>query len=309
MSAPRELNHPDDFVVLTVDIADSPMAELRLTEIYDVETSTISDDYLLVLQDYVSLQLKATFGLCDRSKLHLLDSRFIPLYCRENGDIVSFRKPAIERLIRKTLQNRLDTCSPVSVSILIRFKTPGFKVPQRLHESPRIPPKIGGIASTRNFGSSLSMHDTDRACAALISDVNIEPVAPHIAVTGIAKDSTEHSDSTPLISCQDSNNDVPPTVTSALRGTCNNLLSGNFVARRIKSYQPGCLPHYKCGTRFDNNSYLNIEPGDVSAFNTQLVNDNVVVKRSYDPRVLNATILCLLSRSVRMMYRPIDRGR
>jgi hypothetical protein len=81
MSAPRELNHPDDFVSLTVDVADCPIAELRLSEIYDVKTSTVNDDYLLVLQDHVALQLKATFGLCERFKLHLLDSRIILLQC------------------------------------------------------------------------------------------------------------------------------------------------------------------------------------------------------------------------------------
>ncbi|KAI2495076.1 hypothetical protein MHU86_19431 [Fragilaria crotonensis] len=146
MSAPRELNHPDDFVILTVDVADSPIAELRLSEIYDVETSTINDDYLHVLRDYVALQLQATFGVCDGFKFRLLGSRFITLHCRENGDIVSLRKPALERLIRQILQSRLDVPSPVSVSILIQFKTPGFRIPRRLHESPCIPPKICGVA-------------------------------------------------------------------------------------------------------------------------------------------------------------------
>jgi hypothetical protein len=146
MSAPRELNHPDDFVILTVDVADSPIAELRLSEIYDVKTSTMNDDYLLVFKEYVALQLKATFGLCDRYKLRLLDSHVIPLHCRANGDVVSLRKPAMERLIRQTLQSRLDICSPVSASILIQFKTPGLRIPRRLHDSPCIPPKIGGVA-------------------------------------------------------------------------------------------------------------------------------------------------------------------
>ena len=317
MSAPRELNHPDDFVVLTVDVADSPIAELRLSEIYDVETSTINDDYLLVLQNYVALQLKATFGLCDRFKLHLLDSRFIPLFCRANGDIVSFRKPAMERLIRHTLQCRLDTCSPVSISIFIQFKTPGLKIPRRLHESPRIPPKIGGIASTRNFDGSHSMLDAERACATFISDLNVELVTPHVAVahnnkhivTGIVKDSTERSESCPPIRLQDSNNDVPPTGTTPIRGTCN-LVSGNLIVRSIKSNQPECLPHYKHCTRFDGDLfYLDIEPGDVSGVTTKLVKVNVTVKYSYDPRVLNATIMCQLCRSALMIYRPIDRGR
>jgi hypothetical protein len=106
MSAPREFTHPDDFVILTADVADSPIAELRLSEIYNVETCTMNNDYLLVLQDYVALQMESTVGLCDRFKFRLLDSCFIPLHCRANGDIVSLRKPAMERLIRQTLQRR-----------------------------------------------------------------------------------------------------------------------------------------------------------------------------------------------------------
>jgi hypothetical protein len=56
----------------------------------------------------------------------------------------------MERLIRQTLQNRLDICSPTSVSILIQFKTPCFRIPRRLHESLCIPPKIGGVERDNN---------------------------------------------------------------------------------------------------------------------------------------------------------------
>ncbi len=284
MSAPRELNHPDDFVILTVDVADSPIAELRLSEIYDVETSTINDNYLLVLQDYVALQLKATFGLCDRFKFRLLDSRFIPLHCRANGDIVSLRKPAMERLIRQILQSRLDARSPVSVSLLIQFKTPGFKIPRRSHESPRIPPKIGGITSTSNFGKSDSMLDTEWACA-FIPDLNIVPVA-HM-VGGMEKGGTEHSDSSPPIRFQDSNNDVPLTMTTDIGGTCN-LVAGNFIPL-LRVISNNCKHprhvHMVIGT---------FPP---------------VAKYSYDLWMSNATIMCQLCRSMLMMYRPIDRGR
>ena len=146
-----------------MDVADSPIVELRLSEIYDVETSTINDDYLLVLQDYVALQLNATFGLCDWLKLRLLGSRFIPLHCRENGDIVSLRKPAMERLIRQTLQSRLDVRSPVSVPILIQFKTPGLMLSRRLNEPSRILRKISNndVALAATYGDRPLCHALD----------------------------------------------------------------------------------------------------------------------------------------------------
>ena len=139
MFAPRELNHPDDLVILTVDVADSPIAELRLSEIYNIDTSTIYDDHLLVFKDYITFQLEKTYGLDDNSRLRLLDARFCIFHCRANGDLLSLRKPALERLFRQSIKNRLDNLSPIAVSILIRFKVPDFCVSRRICDSLLIP--------------------------------------------------------------------------------------------------------------------------------------------------------------------------
>ena len=46
MSSPGEIiHHVDDFIEMTVDIEDCPLAELPLTEIFDVNNLTINDDY------------------------------------------------------------------------------------------------------------------------------------------------------------------------------------------------------------------------------------------------------------------------
>jgi hypothetical protein len=99
MPAPRELMHSHDSIILTVDVEDSPIAELRLTEIYDAKTSTINDDYLLVFKDYITLQLENTCCLEDQSRLCLMNARFCSVHCRANGDLLSLRKPAMERLV------------------------------------------------------------------------------------------------------------------------------------------------------------------------------------------------------------------
>jgi hypothetical protein len=99
MSAPWELNHPNDSVVLTIDVADSPTAKLRLSKIYSVETFTLKDDYLLVLQEYIFLQLENTHSLGNRSRSRLLDAPFCTLHYRDMGDFFSLRKSATERLI------------------------------------------------------------------------------------------------------------------------------------------------------------------------------------------------------------------
>ncbi len=41
--APGRLYHPDYHVVMEVDIEDCPVADVPLTEIYDIENSTLID--------------------------------------------------------------------------------------------------------------------------------------------------------------------------------------------------------------------------------------------------------------------------
>ena len=67
MSAPRESHHPDDSVILTVDIDDCPIVELALTEIYDIDASHLKDDYLATLRNYVTQQLEDTTWLENQS--------------------------------------------------------------------------------------------------------------------------------------------------------------------------------------------------------------------------------------------------
>jgi hypothetical protein len=181
MSAPRELNHPDDFVILTLDVLDSPLAKLRLSKIYNVETSTLNDDYLLVLQDYITQQLESTPGLDNRTRSRLLDAPFCTLHRRDDGDLlVSLRQPATERLIRQTIQSRLDTLCPVSVSLFIQFKTPGFRIHQRLRKPIHIPLKI---CEKERTSSDFGSHATVATLWNRGMDIQHDPVTPHMAVT------------------------------------------------------------------------------------------------------------------------------
>jgi hypothetical protein len=124
MSVFEESNHEDDFVILTVDIDDCPIAELPLTEIYDVTTSLLKDDYLDTLRTYVTQQLEDTTWLEDQSVSPLFDAGFATFHRRANGDILSLRKPTLLRLVRQTLRGHPTALEPVSIPILIRFMMP-----------------------------------------------------------------------------------------------------------------------------------------------------------------------------------------
>ena len=241
MSAPRELMHSDDTVILTVDVEDSPIAEMRLAEIY--QTSTLNDDYLLIFKDYITLQLENTYGLGDQSRSRLLDARLCTLHCRANGDILSLRKLGLERLIRQSLQNRLDDCSPVTVSILIRFKVPGFYVSPRINESLLISKKICGSA------------------IGWISSSSVDNTRQHLIAIGTAKDDHDKKSdigplSTTVLLHDLHDNDFATVDTRCIRtGTENGSRACNLavdVMSDTKSNMPeGYETQHECDTTPD----------------------------------------------------------
>ncbi|KAI2495399.1 hypothetical protein MHU86_19113 [Fragilaria crotonensis] len=158
----EESNHEDDFVILTVvDIDDCPIAELPLTEIYDVTTSLLKDDYLDTLRKYITQQLEDTTWLEDQSVSPLFDAGFATFHRRANGDILSLRKPALLRVIRQTLRGRPNALEPVSIPILIRFMVPESGLPNREHRSTTVPSMVGGrVESTSGNESAVGLSET-----------------------------------------------------------------------------------------------------------------------------------------------------
>jgi hypothetical protein len=150
----EELHHPDDFVVVTVDIEDCPLAELPLAEIFDVTTSTLNIDYLVTLREYITQQLEDTSWLDDQSMTPLFDAGFATFFRKPNGDIVSMRKPALQRLIAQTLRDRTDNLSPISIPIFIRFLIPDNTRPTRVivGVGTTVPSVIGGTGTVRSPG-------------------------------------------------------------------------------------------------------------------------------------------------------------
>ncbi|KAI2501346.1 retrotransposon [Fragilaria crotonensis] len=161
MSVFEESNHDDDFVILTVDIDDCPIAELPLTEIYDVTSSLLKDDYLDTLRAYITQQLEDTTWLEDQSVSPLFDAGFATFHRRANGDILSLRKPALLRLIRQTLRSRPNALEPVSIPILIRFMVPESGLPNRENRSTTVPSMVGGrVESTSGNESAVGLSET-----------------------------------------------------------------------------------------------------------------------------------------------------
>jgi Reverse transcriptase (RNA-dependent DNA polymerase)/GAG-pre-integrase domain len=145
-------HHVDDFVEMTVDIDDCPLAELPLTEIYNVATLSLNDDYLTILRTYIEQQLDDTSWLDDQSLSPLFDAGFRTLHRKVNGSIVSLRKASFQRLIEQTLRNRISADAPISIPILIRFMVRDGALPLR-GATATVPSEIGGTGTTPTGGT------------------------------------------------------------------------------------------------------------------------------------------------------------
>ena len=143
--APGRLYHPDDHIVMVVDIEDCPVADVPLTEIYDTGNATLIDEYLSVLKRYVVQQIEDTIWLDDQSTTPLFDAGFAIFHRKADGAVQSLRRPALQRLIDQTIRNRPNVTDLVRVEILIRFQIPISKLPRQSRSPPTIPSVVGGL--------------------------------------------------------------------------------------------------------------------------------------------------------------------
>ena len=63
MTDAEEIQYDNDCLVISIDIVDCPMAEIPLTEVFDVPTKSLVDNYHDVIRDSVRQQLEHTTWL------------------------------------------------------------------------------------------------------------------------------------------------------------------------------------------------------------------------------------------------------
>jgi hypothetical protein len=131
MSASTEFYHSDNYVAITIDIEDCPVVEFPLTELFDFATSTIVDNYLEVLQEYVTQILEDTTWLDKQSKLCLLRARFCIYQRKNDGTLYTLRQSAMQRLITQTLRCGNGIHRPIEVPLFVRLRSPEINVPRK----------------------------------------------------------------------------------------------------------------------------------------------------------------------------------
>ncbi len=123
--------HSDDCVAITIDIEDCPVVEFPLTELFDIATLSIVDNYLEALNEYVTQILEDTTWLDKQSKLCLLRAPFCIYQRKNDGILFTLRQPALQRLINWTLRCRNGIHCPIEVPVFIRLRDPKIHVPRK----------------------------------------------------------------------------------------------------------------------------------------------------------------------------------
>jgi hypothetical protein len=120
----EEIQHDNDCLVISIHIVDCPMAEIPLTEVFDVLTMSLLDNYHDVICDSVIQQLEDTTWLSNDLLPILTDPGFGMYHARDRYSFILLRKPALQRLILQHLKDRLRPSCTVHVPVMIRFLLP-----------------------------------------------------------------------------------------------------------------------------------------------------------------------------------------
>jgi hypothetical protein len=199
MSASKEFFHSDDFVVITVDIENCPVVEFPLTELFDIANATVVDNYLDVVQDYVTQVLEDTTWLDTQSALCMLRSRLCMYHRRNEEELLTcLRQPALQRLISQMLRCRNGVhCDPIAVPLFIRFKCPEITLPR---SRTRFPTAISCVsrsnasissAEAHSFDSSRSNHIPNALCSSTAKASTLAKITTDGFAARITEDTEE----------------------------------------------------------------------------------------------------------------------
>jgi hypothetical protein len=130
MTDAEEIQSDDDCLVLSINIVLCPMAEIPLTEVFDVPTKSLVDNYHDVILDSVWQQLEHTTWLSANLLPTLTDPGFGMNHARDRNSVIMLRKPALQRLINQRLKDRSRPSDIVQVPVLIRLLIPNSEIPK-----------------------------------------------------------------------------------------------------------------------------------------------------------------------------------
>ena len=164
MSDSREFfNDPsDDFIVIRADINDSPLVEIPLTELVDLATFTLVENYQQVLHGYVIELLEDTIWVDEQSFLHLLRAGYGICHETQTGRFHSMKRRDLQSFILQNLRDCNANDLSFAVPLLIKFLVSNADLPRR-HRRVKEPPRITRSPAYRFVPNVLSNKQSSMA--------------------------------------------------------------------------------------------------------------------------------------------------
>jgi hypothetical protein len=119
MADAEEVQYDHDCLVMTINIVDCPMAEIPLTEVFDVPTMLLLDNYHDLIRDSVRQQLEDTTWLSEDLQPAPMDPGSGMYHARSRNSVISLQKSSLQRLIIQQLKDRSRPLDVVHVPVLI----------------------------------------------------------------------------------------------------------------------------------------------------------------------------------------------
>jgi hypothetical protein len=129
MGSAGEVLQLNDCFLVNLDIEDSPSAEVPLSEIYDLVTSTLYDNYREAIQKSILQILEDTMWINDAMLDEFQNANFGIFDVRTDGTVVSLRAAGLQRLATQAIANRGLPIMALQIPLLIRFKSPDKPLP------------------------------------------------------------------------------------------------------------------------------------------------------------------------------------
>ncbi|KAI2491256.1 Reverse transcriptase (RNA-dependent DNA polymerase) [Fragilaria crotonensis] len=137
MTVAEEIALLNDCFIVSLDVKDSPSAELPLAELYDMVTSSLRDNYRDTIRETVIQILEDTMWINANMMEAFINATFGIFDVREGGLIVSLRTAGLQRLTMQAVAHRTLPIVAIQIPLLIRFKSPDQALP-----TPRTIPTI-----------------------------------------------------------------------------------------------------------------------------------------------------------------------
>jgi hypothetical protein len=131
MSALREFSYfSDDVITIMADIDDCPLLEIPLTELFDLSSFTLVENYLQVLERYVIELLEDTVWMDIQSFLYLLSADFDLFYPTNEGERIAMLRQPFQQRILQILRYSHAYDHEFELSILISFRVHASDLPR-----------------------------------------------------------------------------------------------------------------------------------------------------------------------------------